>query len=866
MKTGLFWQALHLGPARRGDRASLVAERIIDFLEIQHIRKVPVGQPPYGLQKRVELGCALAAQPELLLLDEPMAGMNIEEKQDMCRFVLDVNDEFGTTICLIEHDMGVVMGHFRPRRRARLRQEDRRRRAGRDCEQPGGHRRPSGSEPLSLATFLPSFAGRRTSSESPMLGPFLETLIGGLLTGVLYSLVALGFVLIFKASGVFNFAQGAMVLFAAPDPARPTGETDREVDLAHFSRRRRDLGHAVALIGWYAWREYLARGGGRANGGGSRFWSRSVRSRAEVPVIFTARARLAMWLAIAAGCDHRDCSPMRSSGPCWRHLVNQEGIILFMATLGTPISSTALARRCGQRHLQDRPRLAQDPIFLLEGVFEGGLLVDPGDLVVASLPPRLSSFRHLLPEDASWPGAVGRRRRPCRGAVCRHPAQHHLADRVDSPGLVALVAGMMGRQARCTVLDLAGGAQGAAGADPRRLHPVPGAIVGGLTSAQVRSFPRCSWRRSWSRRSTWPAAASKNWFAYMLALVFLLFRPQGLFGERLIERVQRGPSADDALPRGRPIQVRLRCRPADFSDLQDRIFVLAMIVLAFLAVPMIATPLPLHRSSDPVPDPVAGGDRAEHPGGLLRPGLCLAPAASWRSAPTLPTISGPRAGTQQSRRRFLVRRADGGGRRHPVRHSSLRIKGFISPSPRSPSQFFLDWLFARVKWLTNYTPRLGRSRPARGLRLARRYADGTLPSPDPDHRRGGHAGRQESRGHIGRSWMATATWISPPRSSASSRSAPSSRPRRRLVFHRHRRAMWAFLRLGAWEPLAFDINRSFQILFMVIIGGLGSPARQLPGRCVHRPGAAHAQPATGLARRPHVDRAAQPSQFMVFGR
>ena len=84
-------------------------ERIIDFLEIQSIRKVPVGQLPYGLQKRVELGRALAAEPELLLLDEPMAGMNVEEKQDMCRFILDVNDQFGTTIVLIEHDMGVVM-------------------------------------------------------------------------------------------------------------------------------------------------------------------------------------------------------------------------------------------------------------------------------------------------------------------------------------------------------------------------------------------------------------------------------------------------------------------------------------------------------------------------------------------------------------------------------------------------------------------------------------------------------------------------------------------------------------------------------------------------------------------------------------
>ena len=110
MKKGFFWQALRAGPAEREEiehRKSV--EKIIDFLEIQHIRKVPVGQLPYGLQKRVELGRALAAEPELLLLDEPMAGMNLEEKQDMCRFVLDVNDEFGTTICLIEHDMGVVM-------------------------------------------------------------------------------------------------------------------------------------------------------------------------------------------------------------------------------------------------------------------------------------------------------------------------------------------------------------------------------------------------------------------------------------------------------------------------------------------------------------------------------------------------------------------------------------------------------------------------------------------------------------------------------------------------------------------------------------------------------------------------------------
>ena len=110
MKTNLFWQALHIGPARVEELENReAAEKIIDFLDIQAIRKKPVGKLPYGMQKRVELGRALAAEPELLLLDEPMAGMNSEEKEDMCRFILDVNSQFGTTIALIEHDMGVVM-------------------------------------------------------------------------------------------------------------------------------------------------------------------------------------------------------------------------------------------------------------------------------------------------------------------------------------------------------------------------------------------------------------------------------------------------------------------------------------------------------------------------------------------------------------------------------------------------------------------------------------------------------------------------------------------------------------------------------------------------------------------------------------
>ena len=110
MHTNILWQALRIGPALKEESAHReVVEKIIDFLEIQAYRRTPVGRLPYGLQKRVDLARALAMEPSILLLDEPMAGMNMEEKQDMCRFILDANDEFGTTIVLIEHDMSVVM-------------------------------------------------------------------------------------------------------------------------------------------------------------------------------------------------------------------------------------------------------------------------------------------------------------------------------------------------------------------------------------------------------------------------------------------------------------------------------------------------------------------------------------------------------------------------------------------------------------------------------------------------------------------------------------------------------------------------------------------------------------------------------------
>jgi branched-chain amino acid transport system ATP-binding protein len=110
MRGHFLLDAIYWGPARRQELEHRAAvERVIDFLEIQAIRKTPAGRLPYGLQKRVELARALAAEPQLLLLDEPMAGMNVEEKEDMSRFILDVHDEFGTTIALVEHDMSVVM-------------------------------------------------------------------------------------------------------------------------------------------------------------------------------------------------------------------------------------------------------------------------------------------------------------------------------------------------------------------------------------------------------------------------------------------------------------------------------------------------------------------------------------------------------------------------------------------------------------------------------------------------------------------------------------------------------------------------------------------------------------------------------------
>ncbi|MFO7817990.1 MAG: ABC transporter ATP-binding protein [Thermodesulfobacteriota bacterium] len=110
MNYGIFSSLLYWGKARRlEDEHRFQVEKVIDFLNLSAYRHKPAGRLPYGVQKRVELGRALAAEPEFILLDEPMAGMNMEETEDMARYILDINEEWGVTVLLVEHDMGVVM-------------------------------------------------------------------------------------------------------------------------------------------------------------------------------------------------------------------------------------------------------------------------------------------------------------------------------------------------------------------------------------------------------------------------------------------------------------------------------------------------------------------------------------------------------------------------------------------------------------------------------------------------------------------------------------------------------------------------------------------------------------------------------------
>ena len=306
-----------------------------------------------------------------------------------------------------------------------------------------------------------------------MLGPVLETLIGGLFTGVLYSLVALGFVLIFKASGVFNFAQGAMVLFAALTLAR--------------------LAEVMPLV---------------------------------VAIALTVAIMIALAYAIEL--------------LVLRHLVNQEGIILFMATLGIAYFLEGFGQTLwGSDIYKIDLGLPRNPIFLFESTFPGGLLVDPAELIAAVICAVLVTVLAIFFQ-------VTRVGRALRAVADDHQAAQSVGIPLDYiwlvvwavSGIVALVAGMMWGAKLGVQFSLA---LVALKALPVLIlggfTSIPGAIVGGLIIGAGEKLAEVVLGPVLVRWFDLAGGGIENWFAYMLALGFLLVRPQGLFGEAIIERV-----------------------------------------------------------------------------------------------------------------------------------------------------------------------------------------------------------------------------------------------------------------------------------------------------------------------------------------
>ncbi|HXF86734.1 MAG TPA: branched-chain amino acid ABC transporter permease [Xanthobacteraceae bacterium] len=306
-----------------------------------------------------------------------------------------------------------------------------------------------------------------------MLGQFIETLIGGLLTGVLYALVALGFVLIFKASGVFNFAQGAMVLFAALAVAR------------------------LAEI---------------------------------MPLPFAIAIAIAIMIALAYAIEFL----------VLRRLVNQEGIILFMATLGITYFLEGFGQTVwGSDIYKINLGIPREPIFLFQGVFPGGILLDREELLAALVCALLVAVLAVFFQ-------VTRIGRALRAVADDHQA----AQAVGIPlnyiwlivwgvsGIVAIAAGMiwgskLGVQFSISLVALKALPVLILGG----LTSIPGAIVGGLIIGAGEKLAEVMLGPILIRWFDLAGGGIENWFAYVLALIFLLFRPQGLFGERIIERV-----------------------------------------------------------------------------------------------------------------------------------------------------------------------------------------------------------------------------------------------------------------------------------------------------------------------------------------
>jgi branched-chain amino acid transport system permease protein len=309
------------------------------------------------------------------------------------------------------------------------------------------------------------------------MGFFLETLIGGLMAGMLYSLVALGFVLIYKASGVFNFAQGAMLLFAA-------------LAMARFS----------------AWIPELL--------GIDSLWL------ANVIAFFIAGALMFVvaWLIERL---------------VLRHLVNQEGATLLMATLGIAYVLEGLGTSIfGTAIYKIDVGMPKEPVLILDGIFEGGLLINKEDFVAALIAALLVGLLTLFFQ------------KTVTGRALRAVADdHQAAQSIGIPlnhiwvivwsvaGVVALVAGViwgskLGVQFSLATLALRGLPVVILGG----LTSIPGAIIGGLIIGVGEKLSEVY-------LGPMVGGGIEIWFAYQLALVFLLFRPQGLFGEKIIDRV-----------------------------------------------------------------------------------------------------------------------------------------------------------------------------------------------------------------------------------------------------------------------------------------------------------------------------------------
>ncbi|WP_439585949.1 branched-chain amino acid ABC transporter permease [Hydrogenophaga sp.] len=306
---------------------------------------------------------------------------------------------------------------------------------------------------------------------------FLETLFGGLMVGMLYSLVALGFVLIFKASGVFNFAQGAMVLFAA-------------LAMARFSEW---------VPQWLGIESKLVA---------------NVAAFVIAGLLMFAMAWLIERLVL-------------------RHLVNQEGATLLMATLGITYFIDGLGQTLfGSNIYKIDIGMPKDPVFVLDSVFEGGLLLNQEDIIAAVIAAAMVIVLSLFFQKTSTGRAL-------RAVADDHQAAQSIGIPLNRiwvivwcvAGLVALVAGMiwgskLGVQFSLTTIALRALPVVILGG----LTSVPGAIIGGLIIGVGEKLSEVY-------LGPYVGGGIEIWFAYVLALVFLLFRPQGLFGEKIIDRV-----------------------------------------------------------------------------------------------------------------------------------------------------------------------------------------------------------------------------------------------------------------------------------------------------------------------------------------